>query len=62
MKLESTDTQKKNKVVDQIMGHITSGQLPAEPEVTPVTAPDGHVRQYLVNNPIDDPDEAEELQ
>ena len=58
---ESTDTEKKMVAVDQITHHIRTGQLPPEPEVTPVNGQDGQVRQYLMNNPIDNPDENEVL-
>ena len=36
-----------------------TGQLPSEAAVTPIVNQEGQVRQYLVNDPIDDPEEGE---
>lgn len=44
------------------MDHLNTGKLPlAECEITPVAQHDAPVRQYLINNPLDNPDDNEVL-
>ena len=43
------------------MEHLSTGKVPQEPEITPVIQVDSPVKQYLINNPIDNPDENEQL-
>ena len=52
---------KKQKVITQIMEHLQTGKLYQSPEITPVIQMDSPVKQYLINNPIDNPDENEPL-
>jgi protein phosphatase PTC2/3 len=41
---------------------MNTGKLPlADCEITPVSQNDNPVRQYLINNPLDNPDENEPL-
>lgn len=59
LKLGPSDHERKEQVVKQVKEHLRSGKLPPKPLITPVTQGDAVVRQYLVNSPIDDPDENE---
>lgn len=43
------------------MEHLSTGKLPSDPEITPVVQMESPVKQYLINNPIDNPDENEQL-
>jgi hypothetical protein len=55
--LEEQENEKKNKVQSQIMGHLNKGELPESPIVTPIMGNDGHIRQYIINDPILNPED-----
>ena len=59
IKRENEENLKRNVVQQQIMGHLKTGALPESPIITPIMGNDGQVRQYILNDPITNPDEAE---
>jgi hypothetical protein len=50
---------KRYKVQEQIMNHINSGKLVQESIITPIISNDGTIRQYIINDPISNPEEIE---
>ena len=56
---ENDEKLKRDEVQKQIMGHLKTGALPENPIITPIMSNDGQVRQYILNDPITNPDEAE---
>lgn len=59
IQLEKEENLKRKLVQQQIMGHLKSGKLPENPIITPILSNDGQVRQYILNDPIANPDEEE---
>lgn len=56
---EEQEQMKKNKVQSQIMNHLKSGELPDAPIVTPIISNEGQIRQYIINDPILNPEDME---
>lgn len=56
-KYDQNEIIKRNKVQDQIINHLKTGTLPKEPIITPIMSNDGQIRQYILNDPITNPDE-----
>lgn len=50
---------KRYKVQEQILGHINTGKVIQDAIITPIVSNDGHIRQYIINDPISDPEEIE---
>lgn len=58
-KEEHDEIMKREKVHHQIMNHLKTGTLIENPIITPIMANDGTVRQYIINDPISNPEEVE---
>ena len=58
-KQEQEELMKRNKVQHQIMNHLKTGNLPENPIITPIMSNDGQIRQYILNDPISNPEDAE---
>jgi serine/threonine protein phosphatase PrpC len=56
-KQEHEEYMKRNRVQQQILAHLQTGNLPQDSIITPIMSNDGHIRQYILNDPIADPDE-----
>jgi serine/threonine protein phosphatase PrpC len=54
---EQEEYMKRNRVQQQILTHLQTGSLPQDSIITPIMSNDGHIRQYIINDPIADPDE-----
>lgn len=53
------ELMKKAKVQQQILTHLHSGRLPQDAIITPIVSNDGQIRQYILNDPIVNPDDIE---
>lgn len=54
------EAAKRQKVQDQILNHLKTGNLTKDAIITPIMSNDGQIRQYILNDPISNPEEAEE--
>lgn len=53
------EAEKRTRVQEQILNHISTGKLPQDAVITPIISNDGQIRQYILNDPIANPDENE---
>lgn len=51
------EAAKRIKVQEQILNHISSGSLCKDSIITPIISNDGQIRQYILNDPIKNPEE-----
>lgn len=51
---------KKLKVQEQIFNHLKTGTLAKDSIITPIMSNDGQVRQYILNDPIANPEFSEQ--
>lgn len=56
---DNEEKLKRDEIQKQIMNHLKTGALSEHPIITPIISNDGQVRQYILNDPITNPDEAE---
>lgn len=59
-KTTDEELRKRNLVQDQILNHLKTGSLPKDAIITPIMSNDGQIRQYILNDPIVNPDFIEE--
>jgi serine/threonine protein phosphatase PrpC len=57
--VEDEESEKRIKIQKQILEHLKTGSLPQNSIITPILSNDGQVRQYILNDPIANPDEIE---
>ena len=55
-KTNDDEVYKKIKVQEQIFNHLKTGSLTKDSIITPIMSNDGQIRQYILNDPIMDPD------
>lgn len=53
------EAAKRQRVQDQILNHLKTGNLAKDAIITPIMSNDGQVRQYILNDPISNPEELE---
>lgn len=57
---DNDEMYKKIKVQDQIFNHLKTGILSKDSIITPIMSNDGQIRQYILNDPISNPDSNEQ--